>query len=72
MCLAACYWARLDAVYYAASQQDAAAAGFDDAHIYDQFALPEEQRALLQKKVPVDDAVKPFEAWRDHEGRIDY
>lgn len=34
MCLAACHWARLDRVYYAASRGDAAAAGFDDEFLY--------------------------------------
>ena len=30
MCLAACYWAHISRVYYAAGRDDAAAAGFDD------------------------------------------
>ncbi len=38
MCLAAAYWARLDAVYYGASAADAARAGFDDAFLYAELA----------------------------------
>src|SRR5580658_1625003 len=37
MCLAASYWARLDAIYYGCSAADAARAGFDDAFLYDEF-----------------------------------
>ena len=40
MCLAACYWAHIDRVYYAADREDAAAAGFDDSDIYREVALP--------------------------------
>ncbi len=38
MCLAAAYWARIDAIYYGASAADAARAGFDDAFLYAEFA----------------------------------
>src|SRR5277367_4173438 len=38
MCLAAIYWARLDAIYYGSGQQDAARAGFDDAFLYKEIA----------------------------------
>ena len=34
MCLGAIYWARPERVYFAATQEDAAAAGFDDRFIY--------------------------------------
>src|SRR3954447_16239107 len=38
MCLGAIYWARPRAVFYAATRHDAAAAGFDDAYVYEQIA----------------------------------
>ena len=38
MCLAAAYWAHVDAIVYGASRADAAAAGFDDAFIYEEIA----------------------------------
>ena len=37
MCLSACYWARLDAIFYGAKAADAAHAGFDDAFLYEEF-----------------------------------
>ncbi|GAB4458512.1 MAG: guanine deaminase [Armatimonadaceae bacterium] len=46
MCLAAAYWARLDAIFYAATQHDAAAAGFDDAFLYREVSLPVGERSL--------------------------
>ena len=46
MCLAAAYWARLDAVYYGASAADAARAGFDDAFLYAELRKDSSQRKL--------------------------
>lgn len=46
MCLAACYWARLDAIHFAATRDDAAAAGFDDAFLYEELTRPLDQRRL--------------------------
>ena len=46
MCLAACYWAHIDKVYYAADREDAAAAGFDDSDIYREVALPVDGRKI--------------------------
>jgi guanine deaminase len=46
MCLAAAYWARLDAVYYGASAADAARAGFDDAFLYEELRKDNTRRKL--------------------------
>ena len=40
MCLGALYWARPSRIFFAATQQDAAAAGFDDSFIYREFGSP--------------------------------
>ena len=40
MCLAAIHWARLDRLVYAATTEDAAAAGFDDAKFHDAHGQP--------------------------------
>src|SRR3954470_9019117 len=46
MCLGAIYWARPAAIFYAGTQEDAAAAGFDDEHFYNELDKPNEEREL--------------------------
>lgn len=46
MCLGAIYWARIPVVYFSCSRKQAADVGFDDNFIYEQFALPPEQRDI--------------------------
>jgi tRNA(Arg) A34 adenosine deaminase TadA len=72
MCLGAVYWARLDALYYAATRDDAARAGFDDAFIYDAIATPPEERALRMERLLSEESQRPFEAWRAHDERVAY
>jgi len=72
MCLGAIYWARLDALYYAAGREDAARAGFDDSFLYEQFALPESQRSLPIRRMPLNEAALPFQAWLSSAHRIPY
>ena len=74
MCLSAAYWARLDAVYWAATQADAARAGFDDAFLYAQIALPPDARTLPQTPVPAlqDEARAAFRLWDMEPGRVRY
>jgi guanine deaminase len=72
MCLGALYWARPRAVYFAASRQDAATAGFDDADIYSELAKPPDQRRLVMQRIPLDVAMRPFDAWRALPARVRY
>jgi guanine deaminase len=72
MCLAAIYWARMDAIYYGSTAADAAAAGFDDAFLYDEMKLPIERRSIPTINLLRDQAISSFNAWREFAGRIDY
>jgi guanine deaminase len=72
MCLAAIYWARMDAIYYGSTAADAAAAGFDDAFLYDEIKLPIERRTIPTINLLRDQAISIFNAWREFAGRIDY
>ena len=46
MCLGAIYWARPVKVYYAATKNNAAEAGFDDSFIYREILLTPETRSI--------------------------
>ncbi len=72
MCLSAAYWAKIDKIYYAADRHDAAKAGFSDAFIYDQFALPLDERAIPIKRVLEDKGLDPFNLWIDNENKTPY
>jgi tRNA(Arg) A34 adenosine deaminase TadA len=72
MCLAAAYWARLDAVYYGACAADAARAGFDDAFLYDEMRKESAARKLPSVQMLRDEAWASFAAWLAAPDRIDY
>jgi tRNA(Arg) A34 adenosine deaminase TadA len=72
MCLAATFWARIDRIYYAATREDAAWAGFDDAWFYDQLALPPLERSIPATQHLREEALAPFDAWAKKEDRIEY
>jgi tRNA(Arg) A34 adenosine deaminase TadA len=72
MCLAACYWARLDAIYYGACAADAARAGFDDAFLYDEFRKDAGTRSLPTVQLLGDEAWSSFAAWIASENKISY
>lgn len=72
MCLAAAYWARVDGIVYGASRDDAAAAGFDDAFLYDELVLAPEARRLSMRRIATDAAAALFDEWNVLEGRTPY
>jgi tRNA(Arg) A34 adenosine deaminase TadA len=72
MCLGAIYWARLDRVVYAATRTDAANAGFDDDHIYQEMGkAPGDRRIPMEQRLE-EAAQRPFEAWLNYDERVEY
>jgi tRNA(Arg) A34 adenosine deaminase TadA len=65
MCLGAIYWARPKRVVYAATRQQAAAAGFDDELIYREMALPQGERRIAFELLPEKGAEEVFDLWRE-------
>jgi tRNA(Arg) A34 adenosine deaminase TadA len=63
MCMAAAYWARLDAVFYGCSAADAARAGFDDAFLYEEMRKSTDQRVLPSRQLLGSEAWASFAAW---------
>jgi len=72
MCLGAILWARLDRVWYAATQEQAAAAGFDDSLFYTQMALSPDQRVVPMIFAPGSSANEPFLAWHQFSAKVPY
>jgi len=72
MCLGAIYWARIERVYFAATRLDAAAAGFDDARLYDELQLPPSQRTVPLVQMLAHEARAPFDAWDRNPKRVPY
>ena len=63
MCLGAIYWSRPSKVFYAASRIDAANAGFDDNHIYDEFNLPLPDRLIPFEQIMQQQVKEVFNKW---------
>ena len=72
MCLAAIYWARAEAVYFANPKETAARFGFDDAFIYRQISLPPQERSLPFAGFTVDAQERPFEMWKQNPDKTAY
>ena len=72
MCLGAAYWARIDRVWFGANRGDAADAGFDDAHLYQELALPPQRRTLPIAQLMREEALAALDEWRRLQDRIPY
>jgi guanine deaminase len=72
MCLGAIYWARPARVYFAATQADAAEAGFDDSFIYRQILIAPYERDIPMLRVVDEAATLPFEEWTGKTDKTEY
>ena len=69
MCMATCYWAGIEQVFYAATVEDALEYGnFDDRPIYEQLALPKEQRSIKMTQMLQKEAV---DVWKQYKAKPD-
>lgn len=72
MCFSAASWAHIERIVFAASRDDAAAAGFDDVAIHQQVMLPLAERKIVMQQQLRDEALSAFTLWKNLEGRVDY
>lgn len=72
MCFGAIYWARPARVFFAATAQDASAAGFDDSFILDELMKTVAERKIPTQQMMREEALMAFEAWRRKPDRTDY
>ncbi len=72
MCLAAIYWAGIARIVYANTRDQAADAGFGDAHFYKEVAKPIEDRETPMIHCPSDAASDVFEKWKASDTKIVY
>lgn len=72
MCLGAIYWARPRSVYFANTRDDAAAIGFDDRFIYDEFSVAHNKRKIPMQQLLRDEAFEAFREWRAASNKVPY
>lgn len=72
MCLAAIYWARPKAIYYANTRKDAADIGFDDEFLYEELKKNLEERSLPIHQLDKSNALKVFDERKRKTDKIEY
>ncbi len=72
MCAGAISWARPARVFYAATREDAAAAGFDDARLWEELLRAPAERATPAERLLGGEGRGPFDAWAAKPDRTPY
>lgn len=72
MCLGAIYWARPRHIYFAATREDAAQAGFDDSLIYQEIPKSPTERLIPTEQKDQQLAVTILRRWKNFENKIEY
>ncbi|MFC7494318.1 MULTISPECIES: nucleoside deaminase [unclassified Nocardioides] len=72
LCVAACLWARIDRVVYAADRNDAARGGFDDREFYEMFSRDPATWPTPVRPGAHPTPFAPFDAWLSKGDRLEY
>ncbi len=72
MCLSAIYWANIKNVFYCTDKFQVEKIGFSDKFIYDEFALPKEQRSLYIDKIDLSEGNDLFYEWMTKIDKTNY
>jgi guanine deaminase len=72
MCLAAMYWARVRAYYYANTRLQAAEIGFDDCLIYNEINKPLDKRLVPGSRLLAEEGVNVLREWERSPSKVPY
>lgn len=72
MCLSAIYWAGVSRIFYANTQNDAAAIHFDDHFIYEEIDKPQLRRSIPCIHVQDPAAINHFRKWANKADKVEY
>lgn len=72
MCLSAIYWSGIKRVFYGNTKEDAKAINFDDAFIYDELKLKDEDKSIEMVNILQEEAIAAFEKWADFDDKVEY
>lgn len=65
MCLCACYWAHIDTIFYAATDEDVLKYGkFQDNEFWNEMQISEDQRKIKSINIGREEAIK---VWKEYE-----
>ncbi|MES9869897.1 MAG: nucleoside deaminase [Sedimenticola sp.] len=72
MCLSAAYWAHIEQIFYAASEEDAALLGFDDRFIREELGCSPAVRRVPMRQMLRNEALEVFAEWESSEQKKPY